>query len=121
MIELNQQLCEELEITYWQIDSINSTNTSYTINREEKELLRKILLAKGITLNDEMIEIPRQDVVSVNLKNHQLIFDDVNLKDTKNHIHLAKITEMIKSQEPKKKTWYKLKSLDYIREICSLM
>ena len=112
MIELNQQLCDELELTYWQIDSINSTNTVYTINREEKELLRKILLAKGIALNDEMIEIPEQNVVLVNLKNHKLIFDDVNQENTKNDIHLAKISEMIKSQDYKKKTWYKLKNLD---------
>lgn len=112
MIELNQQLCEELELTYWQINSINSTNTNHTINREEKELLRKILLAKGITLNDEMIELPEKDVVLVNLKNHKLIFDDVNQEDTNNHTHLAKISEMLKSQDHKKKTWYKLKSLD---------
>lgn len=112
MIELNQQLCDELDLTYWQLNEENSQERSHTISREEKELLRKILLAKGISLSDEIIDIHDQGVVIVNIHNHQLIFDDVKLKDTNNITHLAKISEMLDSNEHKKHTWYKLKNVD---------
>ncbi len=112
MIELNKQLCEELDITYWQLNEEDSLQTYHTINREERELLRKILLAKGITLSDEIMDIQDQGVVIVSVQNHKLVFDDVKVQDTPNMTHLAKISDMLVSVEHKKHTWHKLKNID---------
>ena len=112
MIELNPQLCKELGLTYWQLNDVNSQIKQHTITREEKELLRKILLAKGITLNNDMTDIQKNGVVVVNINSQQLIFSDVKLIDSKNKTHLAKISDMLNSVEQKKHTWYKLKNLD---------
>ena len=112
MIELNPQLSEELDLTYWQLIEESAEQQVYTINREEKELLRKVLLAKGIEFKDDIIEVQEYGVVIVSVNNHQLIFDDVNISDSKNIIHLAKISEMLNSVEKKKHTWYKLKNIE---------
>ena len=115
MIELTQDLCQELDITYWQLQSVNPTNQveEYNICHEEKELLRKILLAKGVTLKDKMLEIKDCGVVIIKLNNIQLNFEDVTLPDTKgDYVNLSKLKDMLDSPEQKKHTWYKLKSLD---------
>jgi len=114
MIELTQQLCEELDLTYWQLNLIDAENQPqvHTISRDEKELLRKILLAKGVKLNEGILEIRESGIVVINLDNNQLIFDDVNLIDQKPIVHLAKISDMLTNPEQKKHTWYKLKHLD---------
>ncbi len=113
MIELNQQMCDELDITYWQLNNSQTKQKSntYTISREEKELLRKILLVKGITLNKDNVEIYDEGVVVVKSKAHQLVFDDVTKQDTDQLIHLSKLSEMLKSVDQKKQTWHKLKNL----------
>ncbi len=112
MIELNQQLCEELDLTYWQLsNAAELACVSHVISREEKELLRKILLAKGIVLSDNDTEIQEGGVVIVNVNGHQMIFDNVSKQDTANTTHLAMLTEMLNSDEKKKHTWYKLKNL----------
>jgi len=112
MIQLNQQICEELDLTYWQIATASSKQVSFSLNHEEKDLLRKILLAKGIDFSDEIIEVCANGVVIVNFKNLQLIFNDVNAEDSNNQVHLAKISDMLNSKDHKKKTWYKLKNLE---------
>lgn len=111
MITLHTQLCKELDLTYWQLQTINEVKL--TINREEKELLRKILLAKGIKLEDSMIHIKQEGTVIVNLAQQQLIFDDVKIVDNNNTIHLAKLANMLQDQEQKKLTWFKLKSIRF--------
>ena len=114
MIELSAQICNELDITYWQLKTADNENNSEQqhISREEKELLRKILLAKGVTLNDAMLEIQPNGVTLVNLTNWQLIFDNVSTPNNHNKIHLAKLTDMLNTPEQKKHTWFKLKNLD---------
>lgn len=115
MIELSQKLCAELDITYWQLNNnnINSIQTPiHRLSRDEKELLRKILLAKGITLTDDLLEVQEGGVVTVNLNNYQLIFADVKKSDGKKIINLAKISDMFDSPEQKKLTWFKLKNID---------
>lgn len=114
MITLNQNLCQELDITYWQLSSTNdqSHNKEYSISHEEKELLRKILLAKGITLEGHSLEIKGHGVVTIKLNSLQLIFKDVSLPDVKGIVNLSKIKDMLASPEQKKRTWYKLKNLD---------
>jgi hypothetical protein len=117
MINLNQQLCNELELVYWQLDGCDSTieqAPQYSINREERELLRKILLAKGIMLTDEMLTIHDEGIAIVIVNNHQLIFDDVKANDKDNCTHLAKVSEMLNSVEHKKHTWFKLKNLELL-------
>ncbi len=114
MIELNQKACQELGLTYWQLNNDDSNQAEQPqINREEKELLRKILLAKAVTLDKNQLEVKSHGVVVVNLKTHQLIFDDVRLTDSQNIIHLSKIADMLTFPEEKKLTWYKLKGLDF--------
>ena len=113
MIELNPKLCEELDLTYWQLNQEDSTTIHHTINREEKELLRKILLAKGITLTDDIFEVQEDGIVVVFTNGYQLIFNDVKIQDTDKTTHLAKISDMLNSAEYKKHTWYKLKNLDF--------
>ena len=112
MITLNTQLCKELDLTYWQLQQ-TTNEVKLTINREEKELLRKILLAKGIKLEDNMIHIKQEGTVIVNLAQQQLIFDDVTIVDNNNTIHLAKLAYMLLDQEQKKLTWFKLKSIRF--------
>lgn len=113
MMEITNQLSEELDITYWQLMSKSVKETiQLTINREEKELLRKILLAKGIALTDNIFEVQDNGVVVVSVNNSVLVFDDVKAKDTVNVTHLAKISDMLNSAEHKKLTWYKLKNLE---------
>ena len=115
MINLNSQLCNELDLVYWQLEKSDSTTQQpqqFSINREERELLRKILLAKGVILDDEMLTIHDKGIAIVTVKNHQLIFDNVKADDSNNCTHLARVSEMIDSVEFKKHTWYKLKNLD---------
>ena len=84
MIHLSQQLCDQLDLTYWQLKqpSNESVPVKLTISTNEKELLGKILLAKGIKLNDQMLEIKADGVIVIKLANHQLIFNNVNSNDT---------------------------------------
>lgn len=115
MIELSSQICDVLGLTYWQQlasgeESIQAPQP--TINREEKELLRKILLAKGITLSEDMMVIESEGVIRVQLNKLQLVFNDVSLPDQPDLINLAKISDMLVDQQHKKLTWYKLKNLD---------
>lgn len=113
MIELNQKACQELGLTYWQLNNDESNQVEQArISLEEKELLRKILLAKAVTLDENQLEIKSNGVVIVNLKMYQLIFDDVRKADSQNIIHLSKIADMLTSSEEKKLTWYKLKGLN---------
>ncbi|MFK8010702.1 MAG: hypothetical protein AB8B80_01590 [Marinicellaceae bacterium] len=114
MIELSQQLCEELDLTYWQLNNASNKEKKYYISREEKELLRKILLAKGISLTNISLKITDQAIVIVTVNKHQLIFEDVTKKDVSGITYLAKISEMLNSQEQKKLTWYKLKNLELL-------
>jgi hypothetical protein len=112
VINLSTQLCENLGLTYWQLKQDDDLKQSHTISRDEKELLRKIMLAKGIKLGEEMLNIEQGGKVTVNLDKYQLIFDDVNQTDTLSTIHLAAISAMQQDPEQKKLTWYKLKHLD---------
>ncbi|MBL4773002.1 MAG: hypothetical protein JKX98_05205 [Alcanivoracaceae bacterium] len=114
MIHLSQQLCDQLDLTYWQLKqpSNESVPVKLTISTNEKELLGKILLAKGIKLNDQMLEIKADGVIVIKLANHQLIFNNVNSNDTENTTHLATISAMLQDPEQKKLTWRKLKNLD---------
>ena len=115
MIHLTKELCQELDLTYWQTTTLEETKIeSNRINREEKELLRKIMLAKGVTLTEEMVEIKADGIVVIKLKHHQLIFAGVKVTDTEKTTHLSKISEMLKVPEEKKLTWYKLKNLDLL-------
>lgn len=114
MIQLTKELCQELDLTYWQKTALKENKVeTHRINREEKELLRKILLAKGVTLSENMLEIKADGVVIVNLNQYQLTFENVKTTDTEKVIHLSKISEMLKVPEEKKLTWYKLKNLDF--------
>ncbi len=114
MIQLTKELCQELDLTYWQTSTSEETKVEvYRINREEKELLRKIMLAKGITLTEKMVEVKANSVV-VDLNRYQLIFSDVKTTDFDTTIHLSKISEMLENSEEKKLTWYKLKDLDLL-------
>lgn len=113
MIPLSQQICEELGLTYWQLRS-DSTEEPVTlrISREEKELLRKILIAKGVALTDEMYQVVSQGIVEVQLhENHTLVFDDVKKPDEPGITHLSALSAMLIDQQQKKLTWYKLKQL----------
>ncbi|MCF6288163.1 MAG: hypothetical protein L3J53_02865 [Proteobacteria bacterium] len=114
MIELTQDVCQELDLIYWQLkpnDEINQVEQP-RISREEKELLRKILLAKAVTLDDNLLEIKANGEVIVNLGGYQLIFNDVSIPDTQHIIYLSKLADMANSPKEKKQTWYKLKDLD---------
>lgn len=111
MIELNSQLCKELDLTYWQLKQ-EQVEDQFTISHEEKELLRKILIAKAIKLEDSMLEIQEDGIVLVTLIKHQLVFNNVDKEDTNKVIHLSKISEMMVDSHQKKLTWYKLKDLD---------
>jgi hypothetical protein len=75
MININSQLCNELGITYWQLNTCEHQK-KYTITRDEKELLRKILIAKSVNLNDSLLEVQSNGVVIVNLPKIKLIFND---------------------------------------------
>ena len=114
MIELSEQMCDELDLTYWQLNNTKSSAQApvHRISRDEKELLRKIILAKGITLTDDLYEIKENGIVVVNLNKHQLIFADVKKTDSQGIINLAKISAMMESPEQKKLTWFKLKNID---------
>lgn len=114
MITLNTQICDTLDLTYWQLkgEENDSQQEVLSIKREEKELLRKILLAKNIKLTDEILSLQKDSVAIINLGSLQLIFDDVNLTDSNNIVHLASLSDMINDPEQKKSTWFKLKNLD---------
>ena len=114
MINLSKQLCNELGLYYWQLKPVKDEvlRNKHEITREEKELLRKILLAKGVKLDDSMLEIREGGIVMINSLNYQLIFNNVYTTDTNNIVNLAKIFDMLTDPEQKKLTWYKLKNID---------
>ena len=109
---LTSQLAQEIGLTYWQ-KAENDAAVVCQITHEEKELLRKILQAKAVSLTNDMVQVEQDNVVRVATKTHQLIFDDVNLADTQRVIHLAKLSDMLKDQEQKRLTWHKLKNLNF--------
>jgi hypothetical protein len=108
MINLSQQICEELDLTYWQLRGENSIQ-KHSISRDEKELLRKILLAKSITLSESLLEIHSNEIVIVNLSKQRLVFNNVKLTDTDICINLPKLSEMLHNSHYKKEAWFKLK------------
>ncbi len=116
MINLNKNLCDELNISYYQLRSksqppIKVHANVLTINPQDRLLLSNILKAIKIELNDEMIETMEHDVVKVKLNGIVLIFNDVNLIDSATEINLAKLTDMHDNKTLKKATWLKLKNL----------
>lgn len=111
MIELTSELCQELGLSFWQLNTDDATNETYRLNRDELELLRKILSAKSLNLQESQLQVLADGVAIVQLSSYRLIFKDVGLSDTKDTIYLSKITDMINSPEEKKRTWYKLKDL----------
>lgn len=108
MIKLSQEICQEMGLTYWQLNTCEPQE-KYTITRDEKELLRKILIAKSVNLNDSDLEIQFNGVVIVNLPKIKLIFNDSNMDDTDTHINLPKLSYMLKDSSYKKEAWFKLK------------
>jgi len=108
MIKLSQEICQELGLTYWQLNT-SEPEEKYTITRDEKELLRKILIAKSVNLDDSLLEIQPNGVVTVNFPKTKLIFNDSNETDTDTHINLPKLSDMLKDNNYKKEAWYKLK------------
>lgn len=113
MIDLTQELCDELGLTYWQLrTNTNEEPVILRISHDEKELLRNILIAKGVTLTDEMYQVISEGIVQVQLnENHTLVFDDVKKPDEPGITHLSALSAMLKDQQQKKLTWYKLKQL----------
>jgi hypothetical protein len=102
-----------MDLTCWQLNTSSHTESAKpSLSRDQSELLRKILLAKGIKLESEMMKIESSGVVTVVLPHYQLVFSDVNLTDTNSVINLSKISAMLQDQEEKKRTWYKLKNID---------
>lgn len=114
MIELTQDVCQELDLIYWQLKSNDEINQveQPRISREEKELLRKILLAKAVILDENQLEIKANGEVVVSQGGYQLVFNDVSTTDTQNVVYLSKLADMLSSPKEKKHTWYKLKDLD---------
>jgi hypothetical protein len=108
MIKLSQEICQEMGLTYWQLNTCEPQE-KYTITRDEKELLRKILIAKSVKLDDSLLEIQFNGVVIVNLLNFKLIFNDSNVVDTDTQINLPKLSDMMKDSQFKKEAWFKLK------------
>ncbi len=112
MTALTSQLAQELGLTYWQ-KANNDTAVVYQMTHDEKELLRKILQAKAVSLTTDMVAVEKDNIVRVTTKTHQLVFDDVHATDTEERIHLAKLSDMLKDQEQKRLTWHKLKNLNF--------
>jgi len=112
MITVNSQLAQELGLTYWQLAG-QKTAIIYQLSHEEKELLQKILQAKAIKLTDDIMTVEQNQVVQVTTKSHLLSFDDVSQTDENNIIYLAKLADMLKDNELKKLTWYKLKNINF--------
>ncbi len=113
MINLNKQLCDELGITFWQLRKESDNNkVSHHISQEEKELLRNILLAKGIQIQAKDCIIEERGVVKLAVGKYILEFNDANQTDTDTHINLAKLSDMQNNQQLKKITWFKLKNLN---------
>ncbi|MCF6288786.1 MAG: hypothetical protein L3J53_06060 [Proteobacteria bacterium] len=111
MINLNSQLCEELGLTYWQLNTTESEPNEPLINCAEKELLKKILHAKGITLKQEYMQVATDGKVTVKLAKYQLVFNDANQPDGSPTINLPKLSAMLQDSQQKKLAWYKLKDL----------
>lgn len=112
MIALDAINCEVLGLTYWKLKSTDA-EIIYTLKRNEKELLRKILLAKNIKLTDGMLQVNENSIATIILANWQLVFDSVDISDSGKMIHLSKLSDMLEDAEQKKRTWYKLKNLSF--------
>lgn len=112
MIALNSISCDVLDLTYWKLKSTES-QIIYTLSRDEKELLRKVLLAKNIKLTDGMLQVNESSIATITLPNRQLVFDSVDISDSAQRIHLSKLSAMLEDTEQKKRTWYKLKNLSF--------
>ena len=108
MINLTNTLCKELDLTYWQLNQ-GKQEKSHSITRDEKELLRKILIAKSIKLNDSLLEIQEDGVAVIHLEKVKLTFNDSKLTDTNTHINLPKLSDMLTNTNYKKEAWFKLK------------
>jgi DNA polymerase III psi subunit len=110
-MKLNQQLAQELDLTYWRLKTEGEEPLSQTaceLKEEELTLLKNILKSIQIHFNREMLS-EQNGVLNYQLKDTSLIFDNVDLTDTMEVIHLAKLDEMNIAPELKKKTWFKLK------------
>ena len=115
MIMLSQEICQEMGLTYWQVNTshVKPQLTIADICREEKELLRKILMVKGIELDEKCLMNRGNGVVEIMVNNQRLLFEDVQVTDSKTTIYLSKLADMIISPEQKKLTWQKLKNRDF--------
>ena len=83
MIELNPKLCEELDLTYWQLNQEDSTTIHHTISREEKELLRwekergtKERKKELQKLEEEVIENRKSIKDKNNIMKYMTVIDD---------------------------------------------
>ena len=115
MIPLTQKLCETLDLVYWKLkdnDSVQETNSLsiYHLPEDQKELLKKILLAIQIQLDNSMIQSIEDNKVIIQVKNKTLIFEDVSINDTSDTVYLSGLAQMQQDPAFKKQTWLKLKA-----------
>lgn len=110
-MKLNSQMANELGLTYWKMKNSEPQSieaSSPKLAEEEQNLLKNIL--KSIQIHFDSRQLGEHNsALTYALKDLLLIFDDVNLADSKEVMHLAPLSAMITQAELKKKTWFKLK------------
>jgi hypothetical protein len=116
MIPLTQQLCETLDLVYWKLkdnETIEVTKplSVYHLPEDQKELLKNILLAIQVHLDNSMVQSIEETKVCIKVRDKLLIFEDVTKADTDETIHLAGLQQMQQDPAFKKQTWLKLKTV----------
>jgi hypothetical protein len=116
MIELSQRVCETLDLVYWKlketkIEKTPQAKSVYYLPEDQRELLRKILLAINIQLDNTMIQLIEESKVIIKVKEIQLVFSDVAALDSASLINLASLGQMQQQPSYKKQTWLKLKKV----------
>ena len=116
MISLSQQLCETLDLVYWKLkgkEISQETNplSVYHLPEDQKELLRKILLAINVHLDNNMIQSIDESRVVLLVQDKLLCFEDVTKPDDSKNINLAGLQQMQQDPSFKKQTWLKLKKV----------
>ncbi len=80
------------------------------LEKNEYRLLAKMLAAINHQLNPEKLSLEK-NIVLYQHPNKTLIFDDVNIEDDNQLMHLTPLTTMIQQPQLKRPVWEKLKTL----------
>jgi len=121
---LTDRLLKELNLYYFARKGVNTAAAHDTpvssdetsepeavqLNKDAFRLLVKMLQAINHELQTDLLRM-ENNVLTYPIANKTLVFDDVNLQDNDDQLHLASLTELLENPAVKRPVWEKLKTL----------